>query len=70
MEMAMKKGYEVNADVVLASDPDADRIGVAVRNQHGRFVIINGNQTCTELYLLYYYKDEGERGAEGKRIHR
>lgn len=52
MEMAMKKGYEVDADVVLASDPDADRIGVAVRNQHGQFVIINGNQTA--LIFIYY----------------
>ena len=52
MEMAIKKGYEVDADVVLASDPDADRIGVAVRNQHGKFVIINGNQTA--LIFIYY----------------
>lgn len=52
MEMAMKKGYETDADVVLASDPDADRIGVAVRNQNGEFVIINGNQTA--LVFIYY----------------
>jgi phosphoglucomutase len=52
MEMAMKKGYEVDADVVLASDPDADRIGVAVRNHNGQFVIINGNQTA--LIFIYY----------------
>lgn len=52
MEMAIKKGYEADADVVLASDPDADRIGVAVRNQHGKFVIINGNQTA--LIFIYY----------------
>ncbi len=52
MEMAMKKGYEADADVVMASDPDADRIGVAVRNQKGEFVIINGNQTA--LIFIYY----------------
>ncbi|MEL7587364.1 MAG: phospho-sugar mutase [Prolixibacteraceae bacterium] len=52
MELAMKKGYEVDADLVMASDPDADRIGVAVRNHHGRFVIVNGNQTA--LILIYY----------------
>jgi len=52
MEMAMKKGDEVDADVVLASDPDADRIGVAVRNDAGEFFIINGNQTA--LLFIYY----------------
>ncbi|MGD9558889.1 MAG: phospho-sugar mutase [Mangrovibacterium sp.] len=52
MEMAMKKGYETDADVVLASDPDADRIGVAARNHKGEFVIINGNQTA--LIFIYY----------------
>lgn len=52
MKMAMEKGYEVNADVVLASDPDADRIGVAVKNHKGEFIIINGNQTA--LLFIYY----------------
>ncbi|MGD9931628.1 MAG: phospho-sugar mutase [Mangrovibacterium sp.] len=52
MDMAMKKGYEVDADVVLASDPDGDRIGVAVKNDKGEFVIINGNQTA--LLFIYY----------------
>lgn len=52
MDMAMKKGYEVDSDVVLASDPDADRIGVAVRNEKGEFIIINGNQTA--LLFIYY----------------
>ncbi len=52
MEMAMKKGLEVDADVVMASDPDADRIGVAVKNDKGEFFIINGNQTA--LLFIYY----------------
>ncbi|MGQ8338287.1 phospho-sugar mutase [Sunxiuqinia sp. A32] len=52
MDMAMKKGAEIDADVVLASDPDADRIGVAVKNDKGEFVIINGNQTA--LVFIYY----------------
>ncbi|WP_423127860.1 phospho-sugar mutase [Gaoshiqia sp. Z1-71] len=52
MDMAMKKGYEVDADVVMASDPDADRIGVAVKNDQGKFVIVNGNQTA--LLFIYY----------------
>jgi phosphoglucomutase len=52
LEMAVAKAYEVDADVVLASDPDADRIGVAVKNDKGRFVILNGNQTA--LVFIYY----------------
>jgi phosphoglucomutase len=52
MEMAIKKAIEVDADVVLASDPDADRIGVAVKNSKGQFVILNGNQTA--LVFIYY----------------
>ncbi len=51
MEMATKKAAEVNADVVMASDPDADRIGVAVKNDKGEFIIVNGNQTA----LLFFY---------------
>ena len=52
MEMAMKKGAEIDADVVLASDPDADRLGVAVKNDKGEYIIINGNQTA--LLFIYY----------------
>ncbi|MFV0291072.1 MAG: phospho-sugar mutase [Mangrovibacterium sp.] len=52
MEMAIKKAYEVNADVVMASDPDSDRIGVVVKNDKGEYVIVNGNQTA--LLFVYY----------------
>lgn len=52
LEMAIKKAVETDADVVLASDPDADRIGVAVKNDKGQFVILNGNQTA--LVFIYY----------------
>ena len=52
MKMAIQKAMEVNADVVLASDPDADRIGVAVKNNHGQYIIINGNQTA--MLFIYY----------------
>jgi len=51
MEMANKKAAEINADVVMASDPDADRIGVAVKNDKGEYIIVNGNQTA----LLFFY---------------
>ena len=52
LSMAIAKAVEVDADVVLASDPDADRIGVAVKNDKGEFVILNGNQTA--LVFIYY----------------
>jgi phosphoglucomutase len=52
MEMAIKKAYEVGADLVMASDPDADRIGVVVKNDKGKYIIVNGNQTA--LLFIYY----------------
>ena len=52
MEMAIKKGYEVDADLIMATDPDSDRLGVAVKNDKGEFVILNGNQTA--LVFIYY----------------
>ncbi|MDP2115209.1 MAG: phospho-sugar mutase, partial [Bacteroidota bacterium] len=45
LEMAIAKAVEVDADLVLATDPDGDRLGVAVKNDKGKFVILNGNQT-------------------------
>lgn len=52
MKMAIEKAMEVDADVVMASDPDADRIGVAVKNNHGQYIIVNGNQTA--MLFIYY----------------
>ncbi len=52
MEMAINKAYEVNADLVMATDPDGDRLGVAVKNDKGKYIIINGNQTA--LVFIYY----------------
>ncbi|WP_297090701.1 phospho-sugar mutase [uncultured Draconibacterium sp.] len=51
MEMAMKKAAEIDADVVMASDPDSDRIGVVCKNDKGEYIIVNGNQTA----LLFFY---------------
>ncbi|MBN2805026.1 MAG: phospho-sugar mutase [Prolixibacteraceae bacterium] len=52
MEMAMNKARETGADMVMATDPDADRIGVCTTNDKGEWIIINGNQTA--LLFLYY----------------
>ena len=68
MAMAIKKGEEVDADIVMASDPDADRIGVVVKNDEGKFIILNGNQTCLILtwFLLNQWKESGK--IDGKQF--
>ena len=52
MAMAIAKAKEVNADLVVASDPDADRIGCVIRDNNGEYQLINGNQIC--MILLNY----------------
>ena len=52
MAMAIAKAKEVEADLVMASDPDADRIGCVIRDNRGEYVLINGNQIA--MILLYY----------------
>jgi len=52
LKMAVERAIETGADLVMASDPDADRIGAAVRNENGEFVLLNGNQTL--LIFIYY----------------
>lgn len=52
MAMAKQKGEQLDADVVMATDPDADRVGVAIKNPAGEFQLINGNQIGS---LLTYY---------------
>lgn len=52
MKIAIEKARLVDAEVVMATDPDGDRLGVATKNLKGEFVIINGNQTA--LLFIYY----------------
>ncbi|MEA4903924.1 MAG: phospho-sugar mutase [Petrimonas sp.] len=52
LDLAIKRGIETGADIVLASDPDADRIGAAIRDEEGNFILVNGNQIM--LILIYY----------------
>ena len=52
MQMAIAKAEEVDADVVLASDPDADRIGLVIKNTKGKYELVNGNQI--QIIFLYY----------------
>ena len=60
LKMALDKGYEVNADLVMGTDPDGDRVGVAIKGPDGRFVLLNGNQTAA---LITYYLLEQWKGA-------
>ena len=61
LKMAIEKAIATNADIVMATDPDSDRLGVAVRNKTGEFILLNGNQTCVLLvwYILSQYKEKG-----------
>ena len=62
LAMAVEKAKETGADLVMASDPDADRVGAAVRNNEGEFVLINGNQTAIMFiyYLIRRWKELGK----------
>ena len=61
LDMAIKKAIETDAELVMASDPDADRIGIAVRNDKGEFVLVNGNQIVM-IFLNYLMTRNKELG--------
>lgn len=62
LKMALEKADETGADIVMATDPDADRMGIAVRNDEGKMVLFNGNQTASILtyYILTRWKELGK----------
>ncbi len=62
LQMAIDLAVKEGAELVLATDPDADRVGIAVRNEKGEFVLLNGNQTAAILtyYLLTRWKELGK----------
>ncbi len=62
LKMAMDKADEVGAELVMATDPDADRVGIAVRDLNNKMVLLNGNQTASLLiyYLLSQWKGNGK----------
>ena len=72
-EMAIQYGEKLNADVLIATDPDADRVGVAVKDPNGQYVVLTGNQTGALMleYLLSQKQAQGtlpENGAVIKTI--
>lgn len=62
LSLALKKAKAIDADLVLATDPDADRVGIAVKNNKGEFILLNGNQTGSLLinYLLNAWEQHGK----------
>ncbi|RZK88255.1 MAG: phospho-sugar mutase, partial [Pedobacter sp.] len=62
LTLAMNKAKEIDADLVLATDPDADRVGIAVKDNEGEWVLLNGNQTGSLLinYLLTAWQESGK----------
>lgn len=59
MELAIRKGMEVNAPIVMATDPDTDRVGIGVRRNDGTFVLLNGNQAFS-LMMYFILKNAGK----------
>ncbi len=67
LDLAIKKAKETGAELIMATDPDADRVGIAVRLRNKEIVLLNGNQTATILiyYLLKRWKETGKlKGKE------
>ena len=62
LALAVEKAKETDAELVLASDPDADRVGAAVKNNEGEWVLLNGNQTALMFvyYLITRWKELGK----------
>ena len=62
MSMALEKGKEIDADLIMGTDPDADRVGIGAKNHHGELQLLNGNQTASLLiyYLLSAWKEAGK----------
>ncbi len=62
LDMALNKAKEIDAELVMATDPDADRVGIAVKNLEGDFVLLNGNQTGSLIinYMLTAWEEAGK----------
>ncbi len=67
LNLALEKAREIDADLVMGTDPDADRVGIAIKDNKGKFILLNGNQTACILinYLLTKWAEKGKlKGKE------
>jgi phosphoglucomutase len=66
-ELAIRLGHEIDADLLIATDPDADRLGIAVKDESGEYVVLTGNQTGGLLlhYILSQKKEKGQLPKNG-----
>ena len=62
LNLALEKAKQTNAEILMGTDPDADRVGIAIRNNQNEFVLLNGNQTASLLiyYLLNAWKEKNK----------
>jgi phosphoglucomutase len=62
MSLAVKKAQDIDADIVMATDPDSDRVGIAVKNHKNEWQLLNGNQTGTLIfsYLIERWRELGK----------
>ncbi|MCK9858025.1 phospho-sugar mutase [Paenibacillus sp. ATY16] len=65
--LAMKLAQEINADIIMGTDPDADRMGAVVKNNNGEYVVLTGNQSGALMieYVLSQLKERGQLPANG-----
>ncbi len=68
LKLALEKAVEVDADLIMATDPDADRVGIGVKDNEGKFILLNGNQAASILiyYILRMWKEKGK--LDGKQF--
>ena len=66
LKLALERAVEVDADLIMATDPDADRVGIGVKNDEGRFLLLNGNQAASILiyYILRMWKEKGKLNGQ------
>ena len=62
MSMALAQGEKTNADLIMATDPDSDRVGIGIKDNHGKYVLMNGNQTGAMIfyYILNAWKENNQ----------
>jgi phosphoglucomutase len=61
LKLALEKAEEIDADIIMGTDPDADRVGIGIKDNLGKFILLNGNQAAALLifYVLSKWKEKG-----------